>query len=98
MTARNTQEAVDVLTVSPNVIAAILDFSIPGGTAEDLVNAVLEHRPGLFLVGHSGEFRAHEFRQLGVDRFLLKPWTVAELMQVVQVGPSHRPGDAQPSP
>ena len=87
MTARNASQAVNALNAFPSVVAAILDYSIPGATAEHLVNTVRETRAGLFLVGHSGEFRAHEFRRLGVHRFLLKPWTVAELMEVVQVGP-----------
>jgi hypothetical protein len=50
---------------------------MPGEDLRTTVARMREIRPGVRLVGTSGEDRSREFRELGIDAFLLKPWTVA---------------------
>lgn len=70
-------EAVDLFRADPRIRVVVLDWAMPGENLRTTVARLREIRPEVRLVGTSGEDRSAEFAELGIDDFLLKPWTVA---------------------
>lgn len=70
-------EAIDVFQTDPRIRIVVLDWAMPGEDLRTTVARLREIRPEVRLVGTSGEDRSAEFAELGIDDFLLKPWTVA---------------------
>lgn len=70
-------QAVDLLREEPELRVVILDWAMPGEDLRSTVARMREIRPEVLLVGTSGEDRREEFAELGIENFLLKPWTVA---------------------
>jgi len=77
-------QAVVLLAFEPLLDLAILDFQMPDGDVGRLVRRLRLRRPGLTLVGTSASDRRAEFTARGIDRFLPKPWTLDDLLQVTQ--------------
>jgi len=75
-------EAAVLLAFEPLLDLAILDFAMPDGDVGRLVRRLHWQRPALPLVGTSAADRRSEFAARGVDRFLLKPWAVDDLIHV----------------
>lgn len=89
-------EAVVLLAFEPLLDLAILDFQMPDGDVGQLVRRLRRLRPALPLVGTSATDRRSEFAARGVDRFLLKPWAIDDLVVVAKssaarVGPVRSP-------
>ena len=66
-----------LLRADPELRVVILDWAMPGEDLRTTVARMREIRPEVRFVGTSGEDRSSEFRELGIEAFLLKPWTVA---------------------
>ena len=84
-------EALDIFRTDARIRVVVLDWAMPGEDLRATVAQLREIRPEVRLVGTSGEDRRAEFADLGIEDFLLKPWTVAgELASLL--------GDGVPSP
>jgi DNA-binding NtrC family response regulator len=70
-------EALDIFRADARIRVVILDWAMPGEDLRKTVAQLREIRPETRLVGTSGEDRSAEFAELGIDDFLLKPWTIA---------------------
>jgi CheY-like chemotaxis protein len=77
-------EALRLLSRHPDIEVAVLDYHMRGADIARLVEQVRAIRPEVMLVGHSSMERVKHFAALGVDRFLLKPWTPEQLGEVLQ--------------
>lgn len=77
-------EALRLLSLHPEIDVAVLDYHMRGADPARLVEQVRAIRPDVTLVGHSSMERRAKFAALGVDRFLLKPWTPDELWEVLR--------------
>jgi CheY-like chemotaxis protein len=80
-------EALRLLSGHPEIEAAVLDYHMRGADVASLVARIRSQRPDVTLVGHSSMERRKHFAALGVDRFLLKPWTPEQLMAVLVDNP-----------
>ena len=76
-TAGSHARALELFGADPELRVVILDWAMPGEDLRTTVARMREIRPEVRLVGTSGEDRSAEFRELGIEAFLLKPWTVA---------------------
>ncbi len=72
-------EALRLLSGHPEIEAAVLDYHMRGADIASLVARIRNQRPDVRLVGHSSMERREKFAALGVDRFLLKPWSPSDL-------------------
>lgn len=77
-------DALRLLLRHPEIKVAVLDYHMQGEKIAVLVRRIREFRPDLTIVGHSSMERREHFAALGVDRFLLKPWTPEELMALLK--------------
>ena len=77
-------EALRLLSGHPEIEAAVLDYHMRGADVASLVARIRSQRPDMTLVGHSSMERREKFAALGVDRFLLKPWTPDEFWEVLR--------------
>ena len=77
-------EALRLLLRHPEIEATVLDYHMRGEDIASLVGRIRELRSDVVLVGHSSMERAKHFAALGVDRFLLKPWTPEDLWDVLR--------------
>jgi CheY-like chemotaxis protein len=75
-------QAVVLVALEPLLDLAILDFQMPDGDVGHLVRRLRIQRPGLSLVGTSATDRRADFAARGVGHFLLKPWTLEDLLGV----------------
>jgi CheY-like chemotaxis protein len=83
--AAETEElAVRLLAVDPAIGTVIVDHDMPDITPAELIPKLRALRPGLRIVGNSGSPRQAEFAALGVPRFLLKPWRIQDLIEVLR--------------
>jgi CheY-like chemotaxis protein len=76
-------EALRLLEHDPGFDLAILDFDMANRDAGDLVRRIRAIRPHLVLVGTSGVDRSAEFVARGVHRYLHKPWTIGDLLALL---------------
>lgn len=66
------------------IAVVILDFDLGGDDPAPFVQQLHQLSPQTVIVGNSGYNRREEFAKMGVNFFLLKPWDLAELLDVVQ--------------
>ena len=76
-------EALRFLLQHREIELAVLDYHMRGENVASLVRRIQELRPDVTIVGHSSMERAKHFAALGVDRFLLKPWSPSELFALL---------------
>ena len=69
---RSKDEAVRLLRSDPSIRVALIDYEL--GVTATLVWAARTLRPDVLIVGTSVDDRWEEFHDLGVDRFLVKPF------------------------
>jgi CheY-like chemotaxis protein len=72
-------EAVRLLSRHLDIEVAVLDYHMRGADVASLVRRIRNQRPDVTIVGHSSMERRKHFAALGVDRFLLKPWSPSDL-------------------
>jgi DNA-binding response OmpR family regulator len=78
---RSKEEALRLLRSDATIRVVLLDYEL--GIAATLVWAARTIRPDVLVVGTSTEDRWEEFHDLGVDRFLVKPWEPRALAAVL---------------
>ena len=76
-------EALRLLTRHPEIEVAVLDYHMRGEDIASLVARIRRQRPDVTLIGHSSMERRGHFAALGVDRFLLKPWSPSDLFALL---------------
>lgn len=81
--AENPQTAQRLFERDPQIRVVILDHDLPATELTEFVAWMKAERPEVTLVGTSGSYRRNEFAMLGVERFVLKPWRVDDLMNVL---------------
>jgi CheY-like chemotaxis protein len=62
----------------------VLDYHMRGADVASLMARIRSQRPDVTIVGHSSMERREHFAALGVDRFLLKPWTPDQLWELLR--------------
>ena len=78
------EAALRLLREHPDIRVAVIDYHMK--ESEDvavLVKGIRSTRPDVTLVGHSSMCRCDAFAALGVERFLLKPWTPDDLFHLL---------------
>jgi CheY-like chemotaxis protein len=80
-------EALRLVARHPEIEVAVVDYHMREATVASLVRRIREIRPDVTIVGHSSMERREHFAALGVDRFLLKPWTPEQLMELLNDRP-----------
>ncbi len=70
-------QGIATLRAEPEIRVVVLDYAMPGEDLRATVAQLREVRPGVRLIGTSGEDRSPEFSELGIEEFLQKPWTVS---------------------
>ncbi len=73
--AETHEAALRLLREHPEIKVAVIDYHMKGADVAALVEGIRAARPDVTLVGHSSMCRRDAFAALGVERFLLKPWT-----------------------
>ena len=74
-----------VRSASQWVDLLVLDHRLPGPTGLEILTEVKAKRPGLRVIMLTGDAGAQERAEhLGVDGFLLKPFDVAELVDLIR--------------
>lgn len=61
----------------------VLDYDLPGESPQAFLGQCREILPRARVVGTSGTDRSAEFARIGVSLFLLKPWTVSDLINLL---------------
>ncbi|NNL67276.1 MAG: response regulator, partial [Myxococcales bacterium] len=83
------RQAIEIFRGNASIRSVILDWAMPGENLRATVAQLREIRPDVRLIGTSGEDRRAEFGGLGIDAFLLKPWTVAGDLKSLLEAESH---------
>ena len=81
--AESQEEALRLFERDPDVTVVIVDFDIGQGDASPLVERMSTLRPEVMIVGNSGQDRRREFAAWGVKHFLLKPWRISDLINLL---------------
>ncbi len=79
--------ALRLLDANPQIGIVIFDRELRGAAVGDVVDRLRSARPALRLVGNDSVGDPSPFRQLGVARFLPKPWRVTDLIRVLRYEP-----------
>jgi len=88
--------AIQWLGTDSHIKVVVLDHGTANGRVADFVSELKSMRSNLTIVGSSSTDCRHEFAAAGVDRFLLKPWRIAELLEALTLPePSHSKGLAE---
>ncbi len=80
LTAENGEVALRLFARDEQIRYVLLDWYLPGDDAAELVREFKRIRPGVGIVGVSGEDRRADFARVGIERFLSKPVRVESLM------------------
>jgi DNA-binding NtrC family response regulator len=75
--------AVKLVGADSGIGVAVVDYEMPGVNTANLLEDLMARRPGIKIVGSSGRDHRADFERLGVSRYLAKPWTVADLIDIV---------------
>jgi DNA-binding NtrC family response regulator len=81
--AASHEQALQVFQRDLDIRVVILDSEVSDGDAADFVRELRAHRPGVCIVGTSPLGRRDYFSEIDVGLFLPKPWTVADLVEVI---------------
>ncbi len=76
-------EALRLLESDDGLKYVVHDFDIGRFNTAESIRTIQAARPDVLIVGTSGSFRREDFAALGVDHFLLKPWTVRNLFNML---------------
>jgi len=78
------EAALSLLRRHLDIKVAVIDYHMrEDENIAALVEGIRSARPDVTLVGHSSMCRCEAFATLSVERFLLKPWTPEELMELL---------------
>lgn len=82
-TAATHEAALQLLHQNPTIAVAVLDYHMSQSEVSVLVNEIRRMRPDVVIVGHSSMRRSSSFAALGVEHFLLKPWSPEDLIDLL---------------
>lgn len=86
LTADTHEEAIRLFVRDGAINYVVLDYLMPDGKAEDIVKVLKMLRPGISIVGTSGDpGNSVHFEALGITKFIKKPWTAAELFSAFEL-------------
>lgn len=72
-----------MLEDQPNIGLVITDHGVDGDNTEEFVMALRIDWLGIIVVGSSGSDCRSDMKRFGVDRCLMKPWGVEELIELL---------------
>lgn len=84
------EQALRLLAGDEGIRYAILDYTMPEGTADILARQLRRLRPDLLLIGNSGTNRRRPFADCGIEHFLLKPWRCEDLIRLIRLAERER--------
>jgi DNA-binding NtrC family response regulator len=76
-------EAIETLEKDDNIALIILDYDMPDGTPEKIIETIRQTRSGTIVVGSSGGNHREDFEKFGVGLYLPKPWITQDLQNVL---------------
>jgi DNA-binding NtrC family response regulator len=76
--------AVKLLREDTRVSVVIVDYDMPGIDTKILIDEMRSIRPDLKIVGNSGEDHREDFEKMGVYHYLGKPWSIPDLIVLLQ--------------
>jgi len=82
-TAQSHDEAIRLFAHDVDIKHVILDFEMPGSNVTELVARLRSLRPNVRIIGSSSNSNRAKFEELGVEKFLAKPWEVDQLLQIL---------------
>jgi DNA-binding response OmpR family regulator len=77
--------AIRLLREDSRLTVAVVDFDMPGVDTNFLIDELRSIRPDIKIVGSSGEDHRTDFKKMGVERYLGKPWHIQDLVDVLRV-------------
>jgi CheY-like chemotaxis protein len=80
----NGEVAVELETGKPFQVV-ISDYHMPGMNGAEAVRILKKRYPEALVIGYSGRMVERKFLEAGADLFLLKPFQVKELLDMVQM-------------
>lgn len=80
LTASNHAEGIHLFAHDARIGYVLLDYDMPDGPPVGLVERIRGLRPQVKIIGCSGGGHEAEFSELGVSRYLAKPWHMSELL------------------
>ena len=85
--------------MDPHIKVVLLDYGVGHGQVVDFVAELKVVRPNVIIVGSSTTDCRREFAAAGVHRFLLKPWRIADLVEILLLPsePCNSEGSDEPS-
>ncbi len=82
-TAESAEIALQTCQRDSGITVVVVDYDLPGENVSALIDQVRGLFPEARIVGTSGTDRSTEFAGEGVASFLMKPWTVADLTNLL---------------
>ena len=76
-------EGLRLVAQRPQIAVALVDFEMPDGPVERLVEQLHRVRPELIVVGNSARRLDSDPALLGIHQFLAKPWSWSQLLTVL---------------
>lgn len=83
LTAGSHMNGLRAVVSSPEISLVVIDWNMPEGNPRRLVRTIKSIRPGLPIVGNSGDNHRADFAAIGVDMFLEKPWRLDQLVALI---------------
>ena len=74
--------ALELAKRDPGIGFVILEYDMQGDLAR-FVRKLKDIRPDVTIVGNSDEYRRDYFTAVGVERFITKPWRIADLIDLL---------------
>ena len=82
--AASEELAVRLFRADPSIGVVILDYEMPSVDVRSLVPKLLSIRPHAKLVGNSASEHRQDFADIGVTRYLEKPWRLSQLLDILK--------------
>ncbi len=82
-TANTLEAALETCRRDSGIELIVLDHDLPGEVIADRVAEFRALLPDARIIGTSGFDREDQFRSMGIDGFLAKPWTITDLVDLV---------------
>jgi CheY-like chemotaxis protein len=81
--AENAETALRTCERDSGIKIIVIDHDLPGADVPELVQRLRDVLPAARLVGTGAYDRVGEFERVGVTHYLVKPWTVSDLVNVL---------------
>jgi len=77
-------EAIRIFAHDPDVAVIIVDYEMPAEDVTELIGRMQVLRPAAQIIGTSSASHRDDFARLGVTKFLGKPWSLEDLLEVMK--------------